>query len=51
MVPLRVDYNIDGSISLGQKNTENPEAWIVQVKKVFMEKKVKKNYQIVNKLI
>ena len=50
-LPLRVDYNIDGSISLGQKNTENPEAWIVQVKKVFMEKKVKKNYQIVNKLI
>ena len=49
--PLRVDYNIDGSISLGQETTANPEAWIVQVKKIYKEKKANKDYNKVNKLL
>ncbi|MCI5053568.1 MAG: DrmE family protein [Pelagibacteraceae bacterium] len=32
--PVRVDYNRDGSISLNSNESNNPEAWIVQVKKV-----------------
>ena len=32
--PVRVDYNKDGSISLNSEESNNPEAWIVQVKKV-----------------
>ncbi len=48
--PLRVDYNSDGSISLGKENSDKPEAWIVQVKKINKDRKVKKNYNIVNRL-
>ena len=34
--PVRVDYNRDGSISLNSDESNNPEAWIVQVKKLMM---------------
>lgn len=32
--PVRVDFNKDGSISLNSDESNNPEAWIVQVKKI-----------------
>ena len=49
--PLRVDYNEDGSISLGSDISDKPEAWIVQVKKTYGEKRVYKNYNSTNRLI
>ena len=49
--PLRVDYNNDGSISLGLDTSEKPEAWIVQVQKTYGEKRVNKNYNSTNTLI
>ena len=49
--PLRVDYNSNGTISLGIETAEKPEAWIVQVQKTFGEKTVNKNYNFVNTLI
>ena len=49
--PLRVDYNTDGSISLGEDKSDKPEGWIVQVQKVYKSKKVSKNYNSVNTLI
>ena len=49
--PLRVDYNNDGSISLGLDTSEKPEAWIVQVQKTYGEKRINKNYNFTNTLI
>ena len=49
--PLRVDYNNDGSISLGVDISEKPEAWIVQVQQTYGEKRVHKNYNSTNTLI
>ena len=49
--PLRVDYNNDGSLSLGIDISEKPEGWIVQVQKTFGEKRVLKNYNSTNTLI
>ena len=49
--PLRVDYNNDGSISLGLDTSEKPEAWIVQVQKTYGEKRINKNYNSTNTLI
>ena len=49
--PLRVDYNNDGSISLGSETNDKPEAWIVQVQKTYGEKRVNKNYNSTNTLI
>ena len=49
--PLRVDYNNDGSLSLGIDMSEKPEGWIVQVQKTFGEKRVLKNYNSTNTLI
>jgi hypothetical protein len=37
--PARVDYNIDGSISINSNESDKPEAWIVQVKSFEKEKK------------
>ena len=48
---MRVDYNEDGSISLGSDISDKPEAWIVQVKKIYGDKRVYKNYNSTNRLI
>ena len=49
--PLRVDYNNDGSISLGTDTNEKPEAWIVQVQQTYGDKRINKNYNSTNTLI
>jgi len=48
--PLRIDFNSDGNITLGSNDTEEPEAWIVEVFKNYKEFKDKKN-ALLNKVI
>jgi len=49
--PLRVDY-IDGELVLGSSETENPEAWIVQINN-FEEPRTLKEVKIskINRVI
>ena len=35
--PMRVDYNIDGTITLNSDKPDYPEAWIVQVKRIDLK--------------